>query len=459
MNFVFARSLVTPCQLVVLMSLILPAACRLAGVCSGTGSHAYSHSLGLDSRLKARETGVGEHLPYPELPQCPRVPERSFAKTGWLAPKRPLENNHDVYWPATVSGHFKSTFCSQSETASEEPIEVVGVVNVPPKTPGASVFPDQRIDLGEVESGKKYLLKVRLQNSSGEPLIFRRVGASCACVNLRVPKGDVPVGATLDVEALVSIPSQQEAEVFLVGIDFYSDEAGRDEAPFLRVRVQSTKIRGLICFGAIPGTLQVGRGLGQLSLPVTVSDPIDPATLVIDKSDTLRDAVLTVKSDGNTEIMCIDVSGVLLDDGFRECWIRIRDPASDRSAEASFFLEKTPLASVRPSLISLTRDPDSAGWRGVLFLVVDNEALEEAEKETAEGDNLMALTESSMTANARINEHTIPLNLKPIRSGIYRFELKVPAAVIGDSNDGTVIWFIEYGSFEHKFNSLWRVAQ
>ena len=341
----------------------------------------------------------------------------------------------------------------------QEPIEIVRRIVIQPKMPGAKIFPDQRLDLEEIESGKKYLVKIQLVNESNEPLVFRRVGANCSCVDLRVSKGEIPAGESLDAEALISVPERQETQVFLVGIDFYSDKDGRDEWPFLRIRVQSAKVRGLICFGAIPSTLQIGHTLKRLSLPLLVTEPVDSKSLVIEKSESLQDAVISVAIYGEREELIIDVSGVLLDEGFRDCWVKVKDANSERSAEARFLLEKSPLVSVSPKVMTFRIDAENSLWKAKAFLVLDVSAMETAEESVPAQDSPVNSEGLPLLAKAEVAGHSIDVQTTRLRRGLYRIELKFPVGQIGELGEGEICWSVEYGSFIDKFNTLWRIPK
>ncbi len=349
------------------------------------------------------------------------------------------------------------------QVSDDTPVEISRQVVLQPKTAGAKVFPDHRLNLGPVESGKKYTLKMQLVNNSAEPLVFRRVGANCSCVQLRVPKGDVPVGGQVDIEVVISVPERHATEVFLVGVDFFSDENGRDESPFFRVRVQSTEIQRLLCFGAIPSALQVGPGLKRLSLHLMVTKPLDANSLLIEKSETLQDAILSIAPDGKKWQLLLDISGVLLDDGFRDCWVRVRDPASERSAEARFMLEKAPAVSVSPAIMTFILDGESGLRKARAFLVLDESALEQIPGPIENADSNPQSTPTNiqpqLSIEAGISGQAIEVQATPLRRGLFRLELQFPAERMGDSVDGEISWSVECGAFNSRFHSLWRISE
>jgi Protein of unknown function (DUF1573) len=336
------------------------------------------------------------------------------------------------------------------------PKEILGKVVVQPKTQGGTIFPDHLIDLGETECGKKYLLKICLVNESKEPLSFNRVGANCSCVELRVPKGEVPEGESLDVEVLVSVPEKLDSQVFLMSVDFFSDKNGRDESPFLRVRAVSKKVRGLICFGAVPPTFEVGKSLRRLEIPLLVTEPINPKSLKIETSETLSDAVLAISADGEREELVIDIAGIVLDEGFLDCWVRICDPNTKRMAEAHFLLEKTPMVSVSPKIVSFSRNGKAGNWKTKAFMLLDQSVTQNDEASKSSKDQLPANSNVVPSVKAVISGKSIDVTCTPVRPGLYRLELTVPESQLADLSEGEVRWSVEHGSFQSDFTSFWR---
>jgi hypothetical protein len=235
-------------------------------------------------------------------------------------------------------------------------------------------------------------------------------------------------------------------------VEFFEDEQERDAVPFLQLRVFSRQVQGLVCFGAVPSVIQVGKNVKRITLPLVVTAPVVAERLAITSSESLSDAVISVVSKGERDYLAIDVAGGLLEEGVEDCWVKIRDPDSGRGSEARFLLEATPMMSVSPKIVNFNPLKDTGNFQAKAFLLIDPKLISQQE----EKDETDAVADVLPTVICRAGEQGVDVKLIQSRPGFYRMELELPELLAEDNSEFELEWDIEFNGAEYRLKSWGR---
>ncbi|MEZ6096197.1 MAG: hypothetical protein R3C03_18555 [Pirellulaceae bacterium] len=167
----------------------------------------------------------------------------------------------------------------------------------------------------------------------------------------------------------------------------------------------------------------------------------------IESSEVLSDSVLAIEKVGNGYRLVVDMHA---GSGGRVCRVLGKSHRSgEKSTRANFLLERTPLFSVSPKIITFSRDDETDAWKARAFLVMDPTIVDENDVEQ--------LKKKMPTISGILEGVSVDVDCAYVRPGVYRIELSSSGEGLVGETEGVIEWVIEFGKYEDHFDTLWRV--
>lgn len=321
-------------------------------------------------------------------------------------------------------------------------------------------FAVKRFNLGSVELDRPCLIKFVLKNEGSAPVEFRKVEGSCSCLDIRVREGKIEPGSSVTVEAVLDIHKRETSAIAQLDLQFY--ESKDDKRSFLHLRAMAN-LKGVVEFGIQQPMIELDNfGLSTVRLPLLITDPVDPHSLIIEKSDTFRDLMPKVEVvDGRSELV-VEVVDILIPDSFISGWFKIRDPVTGREDLEEFLIQKRKPFSLSPRIARLAVKDVKAGEEPARtfsgFLKVHACSPSGADSAGTTQPSSVGIPSLSRL-EATIDSQPVTLTLVKLGDDLYRFSGQIPDASLSEKSDGEIDWTVALGENHHSLTTSWRIPK
>lgn len=199
-----------------------------------------------------------------------------------------------------VLAFIASPFCSKGD-CFQFPSEKANSVEVKLAELSALVslekqegFSFSSVEVSTVAAGQACRVDLTIVNQRDTPVPLQQVKTSCGCASVTFPVAVILPGERVTGEVLVRLPASTPTGVFTVGIQF-SNQGSFEPTAHISL---GFPLSGSLSLESYVGTFEVCNPIETWRIPVRFTAPITEQSLVIQKSEALRDVqVKLVTSD------------------------------------------------------------------------------------------------------------------------------------------------------------------
>lgn len=308
-------------------------------------------------------------------------------------------------------------------------------------------------DLGVLETGSTYSLKLQLANTGSDTLVFGKVVSHCSCANLTVNSNVLLPGKGVTFTLDLKTPK--------IGTEF-TDEVqtsfavnGEDDKQLITVMVKY-RLKGMLSFKDSFLLLKPlkNKKITFHEIPFAISEPLKAKDVEVRASKTLSEVLqfeLVSRDEKNFVKVSFDPGEIPSSGLTGEIWI-----AEDRSKKQDSLyctLRLEDEVKLSPKTLRMKRVGDSNKYEASAFVRIDPSAFDDELAGKDRGDSEKSERkprEVSFSANL---EGSLRTTIKQTELSTSVYRVKVFAYFEKDAIDGVASWRVRVGKKTYRFKN------
>ncbi len=311
-----------------------------------------------------------------------------------------------------------------------------------------------------LEAGKKYKIKLRVDNSSSTPLVFDNVETSCQCGTFRLDETTVPAKQHVKGELIWSVPGSGER-----------NRAGVMATLFLKGQPQAeisirAYLKGNLYVGNVSEGQRLDAGMFEWKIPIVTSEPLELKHFELSLSEKLdgfavsmekldKPSVAQVPSSGQNPpraqrgIITILAPESIVGNDFRFGELTVADPSSRKRFKRSLALYTRPPVRVSPVSLFFQQKKDSDDLvvaQALLQIDLRYFKLEGLDEASASQDE----TEFSLKAKLSLNGTAVPVKTVHLAKTVYRLKVTCKKNLFESSKKVEGNWIVSVNDRDFK---------
>lgn len=282
-----------------------------------------------------------------------------------------------------------SSTASPPPQAAEEKPDFAFDVSLPvvlQKEPGVNHF-RTGIDIGTLPSGENGQLTLTVSNPTTEIIEFASTSGTCACSQIKTSAFVIAPGGEIKLQVHMRTPDRVERPEGVVSFLFVDSL----KTPVLEIHA-TYQLAGLLRLLEQAATVRVpfGETVGEQTVRLLATEPIDIAQVKVESTESLRDLVFKVEPGQNISHIRITASSLSVEDGALAGELIVLDPTSGRRSSMMITVEQSKPLTVRPLVIWFRPVPEEGEgvFKASALLSLDSNSQLTTESETAPPQSL-----------------------------------------------------------------------
>lgn len=290
-------------------------------------------------------------------------------------------------------------------------------------------------DLGTLPSGEKGLVVLKLKNPTAEPFQFTEIVKSCNCDDIDCEVSEIGSDESVDFTLRLETPKHSSIPTAVGSISLVDKRVAKDERRPVHLRLKY-KLGGLLnieremCFLEIPPTEEVG----ELRIPVLITDPIKPSNLKVVTDESLEGADFQLDNSQDGLQLLATVTEEAVKDGPISGTVKVFDTVSEREDSIFITLRRGTDFKLSPKVLRFRKGDDSKPElrrATVLLRIPEDAAAEDSEV---------------IQVSARISDRNCEVKSRKIARRVVKVDLKFDFSHDLKEGDDFVEWKIVRGN-------------
>lgn len=235
------------------------------------------------------------------------------------------------------------------------------------------------LDLGRLESGKKYSIEVLLSNDQAQDIMLDSTRTSCRCSGFKTSGKTIASGGVLQSEISLTLPKSTKDGRFGFAVDGYDE----NRQHVLRL-IGSAELAGNLHIDNTRSLFEIGEGISEIRIPVSISEPLQVDSLSSFGGGGLSEVLTKLTVDKGQCFLVLQLHGNLVAKSYVSGIVGVKDISTGKSAEVHMIISKSKPFVLSPSIprfVSLRSDSESKTVSAKLFLqFLDSSLLPEGDE-------------------------------------------------------------------------------
>lgn len=348
--------------------------------------------------------------------------------------KKMRKTSRFLYILILATLHLSSTifgFQVRSELKNSEevrPIETSALVSFENQE-GVSF---SNFEVATVPAGHACLVHLTIVNKRDTPVPLQQVKASCGCASVRFPVAMILPGERVTGDVLVKLPASTPTGVFTVGLQF-SNQGSLEPAAHISLGFPLSGSLSLKNFG---GSFEICDPIESWRIPVHFTAPITEKSLVVQKSDSLKDTQVKLVNLNGQFFLEFSVAEKMVSDWGLFGSFRISDSRVGSVAETFVTISKMHPIRINPSVLRFRKQDASKDFlvATAILKITPKSRLTKTPTGNLPGTENGNQEEVVEEVFVTIAGHSQKIKIAPLGSGqIYKLEVAVPEEFVVDA--------------------------